>query len=420
MKCNAAPYEGTDKYIFVSYCHKDKAKVYPYIELMAREGYRIWYDEGINPGTEWPETIAEKLSGAEFFLAFITEASLASHNCRREINFAIQKKKTFTACFLEDVNLTLGMEMVLSTVQGIYQEKYASRKECLEKIYKNVVLRHCRGEKNYNILISEYEPVIKKEEKVETQEIDLYKRIFLDNSDEIKENKDSESKHSLDVLLIDKQNEKKEVTWAPILYRVEDCEIISLNHFPFSIGRKKGLADYVIEDNKSVSRKHASITMEDHSLGIIDHGSLNGVLVNGEKIAKDKKVKLEFGNMISIGEVEFVCLPAQIKKGNLDEEVFLLENKAIQYVIRANDTIIRVGRVASKNDFVIKDKSISRMHSLLVAYGQNVGVVDLHSQNGTFINGKKVKSGELSVLPIGAKIAFSETELTLKLIEPNQ
>ena len=54
-------YEGDDSYIFVSYCHKDKERVYPVISELYSRGCRIWYDDGIDPGTEWPEVIAQHL-----------------------------------------------------------------------------------------------------------------------------------------------------------------------------------------------------------------------------------------------------------------------------------------------------------------------------------------------------------------------
>ena len=128
-KCAAKPYEGKEKYIFVSYCHRDRAQVFPIIEQLAKEGYRIWYDEGIDPGSEWPEIIAKKLNGSAICIAFITVNALNSHNCRREINFALLKKKFFISVILEPVEMTLGMEMQLSSAQSIFKYKLSSNKD---------------------------------------------------------------------------------------------------------------------------------------------------------------------------------------------------------------------------------------------------------------------------------------------------
>ncbi len=58
------PYEGNEPYIFVSYAHANSPEVMRVISDMHERGYRIWYDEGIEVGSEWPECIAEHLSAA--------------------------------------------------------------------------------------------------------------------------------------------------------------------------------------------------------------------------------------------------------------------------------------------------------------------------------------------------------------------
>ena len=68
------PYEGSKPYIFVSYAHADSKDVMRVITDMHDKGYRLWYDEGIEVGSEWPECIAEHLQGAHLMLAFISKA----------------------------------------------------------------------------------------------------------------------------------------------------------------------------------------------------------------------------------------------------------------------------------------------------------------------------------------------------------
>ena len=52
VRCEFDPYEGTENYIFVSYTHKDSEAVFSVIERLHKRGYRIWYDDGIAPGSE--------------------------------------------------------------------------------------------------------------------------------------------------------------------------------------------------------------------------------------------------------------------------------------------------------------------------------------------------------------------------------
>ena len=91
-RCAVVPYEGEREYLFISYSHRDTALVVPIMERLAAEGYRIWYDEGIDPGSEWPETIADHLGRASACIGFISNNYLASDNCRREMNYALKKQ----------------------------------------------------------------------------------------------------------------------------------------------------------------------------------------------------------------------------------------------------------------------------------------------------------------------------------------
>lgn len=60
MGANPKTYEGKEPYIFISYSHKESDIIIPIIERLQADGYRVWYDDGIIPGTEWPETIAQQ------------------------------------------------------------------------------------------------------------------------------------------------------------------------------------------------------------------------------------------------------------------------------------------------------------------------------------------------------------------------
>ena len=77
------PYEGSEPYIFISYAHADADAVLEIVGDMHDRGYRIWYDEGIEAGSEWTECIASHLYGAHLVLAFVSPAYLASDNCRK-------------------------------------------------------------------------------------------------------------------------------------------------------------------------------------------------------------------------------------------------------------------------------------------------------------------------------------------------
>lgn len=138
------PYEGDESYIFISYAHKDSKEVYPILDILADEGYRIWYDEGITPGSEWPENIAEHLIKSEVVIAFISANSIASPNCRNEVNFALAKNKQFLGIMLEHTEMSPGMELQLSSRQCIMKYNYTTDDAFYKKIYMTPDLLICK------------------------------------------------------------------------------------------------------------------------------------------------------------------------------------------------------------------------------------------------------------------------------------
>ena len=112
-------YKGTEPYMFISYAHVDSAQVYPIIMRFTRQGYNVWYDEGIEPGIEWPEEIAKALNASRLFVVFITPNSVASENVRNEINFALAHKLPFIAIFLCETTLTPGLQLQIGSKQAI-------------------------------------------------------------------------------------------------------------------------------------------------------------------------------------------------------------------------------------------------------------------------------------------------------------
>ena len=112
-------YEGTEPYIFISYAHRDSVRAIPIMQKLVDEGFRIWYDEGIAPGSEWTENIAEHLRRAEVVLAFGSKSYVSSKNCRQEIEFSISEEKNLLVIWLEETELSAGLKMRVSTIQNI-------------------------------------------------------------------------------------------------------------------------------------------------------------------------------------------------------------------------------------------------------------------------------------------------------------
>jgi hypothetical protein len=106
-------------FVFVSYAHGDKALVYPELRRIRSFGIRVWYDEGIEPGSEWPEAIAAALNRAAAFVVMITPGAVASRNVRNEINAALRWGKPVFAVHLAQTELPKGLELQMGAVQAV-------------------------------------------------------------------------------------------------------------------------------------------------------------------------------------------------------------------------------------------------------------------------------------------------------------
>ena len=139
-------YEGTEPYIFVSYAHRDSERVFEVLGELQSRGYRFWYDDGIAPGSEWPEDIAQHLDGSAMVIAFVTPNSMKSQNCRREINFSLSREKPFLSVLLEETDMPLGMQMQLSAQQSILRYNYDSWESFIAKILACPGISPCKVE----------------------------------------------------------------------------------------------------------------------------------------------------------------------------------------------------------------------------------------------------------------------------------
>ena len=111
-------YRGDEPYIFVSYAHKNAEAVFAEINRWNKQGYNIWYDEGIAPGNEWEEEIAKALENCRLFVVFITPDSIESKNCRDEIYYALDSGLPIIAIYLTwaEHGLVAGLLMTLGVL----------------------------------------------------------------------------------------------------------------------------------------------------------------------------------------------------------------------------------------------------------------------------------------------------------------
>jgi hypothetical protein len=137
-------YEGKQPYIFISYAHKDNAAVLPIIHKLQNEGFRVWYDEGIEAGSEWPDYIAFHLKHSKCIVSMISAAFADSLFCRQELTYSQKHRIPMLNIYLESVTLPDGLDMQLSDNQALYRESFSDNALFFEKLCSAKLLQSCR------------------------------------------------------------------------------------------------------------------------------------------------------------------------------------------------------------------------------------------------------------------------------------
>ncbi len=112
-----------------------------------------------------------------------------------------------------------------------------------------------------------------------------------------------------------------------------DQQTLTLNHTPYTVGRKVD-RDLVIPDPR-VSREHAQIVSENGEFFVIDQGSKHGTFVNGERVDRHKlqrNDRVEFG----VRDVTYVIFHPIHATSNTARE-FLSQISGIQIAPEASD-----------------------------------------------------------------------------------
>ena len=144
-----AVFDGKEKYIFVSYAHKDSDMVYPIIESLKRAHFRVWHDERLQQGENYHEDIAEHIADSTTVLIFLSEASANSPYCKREIEYAVSCQKKLAVVYLEEnIPLSRGTQLLLNSIQSLSYSAYSDRNAFQEALCRIPSLRICAEEES--------------------------------------------------------------------------------------------------------------------------------------------------------------------------------------------------------------------------------------------------------------------------------
>ncbi len=126
-------YTGSEPYLFVSYSHRDTAKVYPILDALYDRKYRIWYDESCENGNDFRDELRKRIEGCSAVILFVSESSMSSPFCGMEVIVARENGKRLYPIYLdEDTSVPPAFEILLANT-------HHSTADNMDKLIKSMV-----------------------------------------------------------------------------------------------------------------------------------------------------------------------------------------------------------------------------------------------------------------------------------------
>ncbi|MDA1049291.1 MAG: FHA domain-containing protein [Planctomycetota bacterium] len=141
----------------------------------------------------------------------------------------------------------------------------------------------------------------------------------------------------------------------------------------------------LIVDVDVVSAHHCRLTQASDGFYVEDLGSTNGTFVNGERLAG--KVRISLADSVTLGRDIKMPWPEVALRT-------IAPDSAAQKIPTAQQ-VLTIGR-APDCDLVVDSPSVSNLHARLFVRAENTLLEDLSSDNGTYVDGRKITRALLS------------------------
>ena len=415
------PYEGSEPFLFFSYCHQDAALAHPVLQRLMQEGYRIWYDDGLHPGDDWPEVIADHLSRSTGVLAAIAAGAADSHNCRNEITLALELHKPLAAVILTEMTLSLGMQLLLSASHYVKQYEYAQQEQFYAKLCQMPCMVQCRGEKP-QLLQKQERPAAAPQpdfdERPDTGTGEQHIQKPLDtgvNEQRVQQPLETATDEQRTQLAPEEENMRTGLLTAEhdaaVVVRLRTGEFYPIHSALTLLGRQMQ-NDLVFAENQAVSGCHAKLMQLNGRFYLADNGSVNGTWVGARRLAQHESCILGKAEEFRLADESFLFLEGEAAQP-------VLSCGSLSSLIAAHDArphylteqTMMLGRSCAWPEEAKQDKKISHFHCVLQQSAGGYALSDSHSTNGTYLNGRRLTEGESAALRNADQIVIGQTAL---------
>lgn len=370
MACRAVPYQGDQPYVFFSYCHKDAQVVYPIIEQMYLNGFRIWYDDGIHPGSNWPENIAKRLADSAVCVVAVSPASALSHNCRNELNFALECQKPVVGIVLEEFEMPLGMRLQLGSLQYLKRYEFNDDKALWDRLFKAEALSPCRG-------------------KCRTWNADEEDCATVRQGD------------GQSLVLVHSTGKKLYV----------------LNSSLVHLGSDPDQCDVVLSGNDYIGPYHADLIQYSGACFLRDAGTPAGTFVGSRRLELNGRAELENPAHFRLAQDHFHLAWGKLATWLIEQgKVLMLHNIVMDEYLLVTEPVFLLGRSHKWTKGTFSDPKISRVHARISWNSGIPFVEDMNSANGTYVDKQKLDVEEQVALSNGSVIHLGDTDIECMLL----
>lgn len=106
--------------IFISYSHKDAETVNTIAKIIKKATVmEVWYDSSLRGGENYFSVIANQIIKSTFFVFIVSDNSVESDWCLRELEFAASERKIIVAIWLDNITISPRVKLVIQNTHYI-------------------------------------------------------------------------------------------------------------------------------------------------------------------------------------------------------------------------------------------------------------------------------------------------------------
>ncbi len=118
------PYQGSEKYVFLSYSHKDRKMANEILAFLQYNGVRVWYDAGIPIGENWMNVLANKIQNSSALILLSSANSTKSPHVTDEIETAFRYDKKVIRLNLDDAQFDADLEAQFYSLNQSFMQSF--------------------------------------------------------------------------------------------------------------------------------------------------------------------------------------------------------------------------------------------------------------------------------------------------------